>query len=153
MSIPTLKSEKILARAFEIVPVLLSWTLLTSPFWASFIAPVAVAYFIIFFDIYFFYRAALLGINALRGYFKIRETIKPNWFQKLQHEGLPWQKMRHIVFIPTYKEPPEILERTLTFLAESEFPTKQIDVCLATEKREEGVSKKALALKQRFENR
>jgi cellulose synthase/poly-beta-1,6-N-acetylglucosamine synthase-like glycosyltransferase len=150
MSIPTLKGEKILTRAFEIVPVLLSWTLLTSPFWASFIAPVAVAYFIIFFDIYFFYRAALLGINALRGYFKIRKTTKPNWFQKLEQGGLPWQKMRHIVFIPTYKEPLEILERTLTFLAESEFPTEQINICLATEKREEEVSAKANALKDKF---
>src|SRR4030042_4401511 len=143
------KREKLLRRLFEILPVLLSWTLLSSPFWASFIAPVAVAYFIIFFDIYFFYRAALLGINALRGYFKIRETIKPNWFQKLQHEGLPWQKMRHIVFIPTYKDPPEILERTLTFLAESEFPTKQINICLATEKREEEASETANVVKEK----
>src|SRR4030042_777695 len=111
MSIPTLKGEKILTRAFEIVPVLLSWTLLTSPFWASFIAPVAVAYFIIFFDLYFFWRAANLGVNSVRGYLKIRQTIKINWFDRLQAENLPWQKMRHVVFIPTYKEPKEILIR------------------------------------------
>src|SRR4030042_5172944 len=148
MSIPTLKGEKILRRVFEIVPVLLSWTLLTSPFWASFIAPVAVAYFIIFFDIYFFWRAATLGINSVRGYFKIRQTTRVDWFAKLTNENFAWQKMRHIVIIPTYKEPPEILERTLTFLSEAEFPTKQIDVCLATDKREEDRSKKSLALKQ-----
>ncbi|OGY21272.1 MAG: hypothetical protein A2126_02110 [Candidatus Woykebacteria bacterium GWB1_45_5] len=144
------KRAKFLRRFFEILPAVISWTLLTSPFWASFFVPFAVAYFIIFFDIYFFYRAALLGINALRGYFKIRETTKPNWLARLKQEGLPWQKVRHIVLIPTYKEPLEILERTFTFLAESEFPTKQIDICLATERREERVLEKAKNLKTQF---
>jgi hypothetical protein len=150
MSTPSTKNERFLRRTFEIIPALLSWALLTSPFWASFIAPVAVAYFIIFFDIYFFYRAALLGVNALRGYFKIQKTANIGWLEKLQRENLPWQKVRHVVFIPTYKEPPEILERTFNFLAESEFPTKQIDICLATEKREEGVLAKADRLKKQF---
>ena len=153
MSTPGTTGERFVHRLFEIVPGLFSWALLTSPFWASFIAPVAVAYFIIFFDIYFFYRAALLGINSLRGYFKIQRTVKVGWLEKLRGEGLPWQKVRHIVLIPTYKEPLEILDRTLTFLAESEFPAKQIDVCLATEKREEKVLEKAALLRKRFESR
>jgi len=153
MSIPKTAAEKLLHRIFEVVPGIFSWALLTSPFWASFLAPVAVAYFIIFFDIYFFWRAANLGVNSVRGYFKIRQTTRINWFERLAAERLPWQKMRHIVFIPTYKEPREVLARTLTFLAASEFPTNQIDICLAVEEREEGVWQKAEALKQRFESR
>ena len=153
MSKPKTKAEKFFHRGLEIILPIFSWAALTSPFWASFIAPVAVAYFIIFFDLYFFWRAANLGVNSVRGYLKIRQTIKINWFDRLQAENLPWQKMRHVVFIPTYKEPREVLERTLTFLSESEFPAKQIDICLAIEKREEGVAAKANALKQRFENR
>jgi len=153
MSTPKTKSEKLLRRVFEIVPGIFSWAVLLSPFWASFIAPFAVAYFIIFFDIYFFWRAANLGVNSVRGYFKIRQTTRINWFKRLAAENLPWQKMRHVVFIPTYREPKEVLERTLTFLAESEFPSNQIDVCLAVEKREEGILEKAENLKRRFGNR
>jgi cellulose synthase/poly-beta-1,6-N-acetylglucosamine synthase-like glycosyltransferase len=144
------KNERFFRRIFEIIPAVISLSLLSSPFWASFIAPFAVAYFIIFFDIYFFYRAALLGINSVRGYFKIRGVTRTNWFEKIKSEGLPWQKCRHVVLIPTYKEPKEVLARTLTFLAEQEFPAKQIDICLATEVREEGVLDKAQGLKERF---
>lgn len=150
MSTPKTKTDQFLRRLFEIVPTLLSWTLLTSPFWASFLAPLAVTYFIIFFDIYFFYRSAILGINSVRGYYRIKDTLQKDWFTKLKVENLPWQKVRHVVLIPTYKEPPEILARTLTFLAESEFPAKQVDICLATEKREEGVLAKANILRNKF---
>jgi len=151
----TLKTthERWLHRSFEILPAAISWTLLTSPIWASFIAPYAVAYFIIFFDIYFFWRAALLGTNAMRGYFKIQSTIKVNWFKKTKQENISWENVHHIVLIPTYKEPVEILTRTLTFLAESEFPIKQIRICLATEKREEKVLEKASFLRNKFGSR
>ncbi len=144
---------KFLRRVFEIIPTILSLALLSSPFWASFIWPFAIAYFIIFFDIYFFYRASLLGINSVRGYFKIKTASRINWFKKINDEGLAWEKFRHIVIIPTYKEPKEILERTLTFLSEQEFPARQIDICLATEKRDEEAMEKAQGLKRRFGTR
>jgi cellulose synthase/poly-beta-1,6-N-acetylglucosamine synthase-like glycosyltransferase len=147
MSQPT---DRLSRRFFEILPPILSWILLLSPIWASLIAPVAVAYFIIFFDLYFLFRASSLGINSVRGYLKIRQTVAIDWFEKLKQESLPWEKMRHVVFIPTYKEPTAILERTLTFLAEQEFPASQIDICLATESREEGADQKARELKDKF---
>ena len=142
--------KKFTYRLLEIIPVLISWALLTSPFWASFAFPVAVAYFIIFFDIYFFYRAFWLGVNSLRGYLKIKVATKTDWFKKTQDANLPWQKIRHIILIPTYKEPEDILTRTLTFLSEQEFPTKQLSICIATESREEGVLEKVEKLKAFF---
>jgi hypothetical protein len=142
--------DKIIQRVFEIIPPILSWALLTSPFWASFLAPFALAYFIIFFDIYFFYRAALLGINSVRGYIKIQAVARKPWLQRLKEENLPWEKMRHIILIPTYKDSEELLSRTMTFLAGQEFPTKQIDVCIATEKREEAALGRAEDLKKHF---
>jgi hypothetical protein len=150
MSSPKTKKEKFLRRFFDIIPPLLSWSLLTSPIWASFVAPFAVAYFIIFFDIYFFFRAGSLGINSVRGYFKIRSTTKIDWFEKLKKDNLPWTKVRHVVLIPTYKEPKEVLIRTLTFLAEQEFPTKQIHICIATEDRDEKAIKNSEELKKKF---
>ena len=82
MSTEMTRKEKILRRIFEIFPPIIAFSLLSSPFWASFIFPVQIAYFIIFFDIYFFYRASILGTNSVRGYLKIRATTKIDWFQK-----------------------------------------------------------------------
>ncbi|MEX0622112.1 MAG: glycosyltransferase family 2 protein [Candidatus Woykebacteria bacterium] len=144
------RREKRLNRLFEIIPPIISLLLLSSPFWASFFIPVAVAYFIIFFDIYFFYRTVTLAVNSVRGYRRIKKTNSIDWLKKLKEGGLPWQKMRHIVIVATYKEPEEILSRTLTFLSETEFTTKQIDVCLATEEREEGVLEKAKELQDKY---
>ncbi len=150
MSTEMTRKEKILRRIFEIFPPIIAFSLLSSPFWASFIFPVQIAYFIIFFDIYFFYRASILGINSVRGYLKIRATTKIDWFKKLEEEHLPWEKIQHVVLIPTYKEPIKILERTLTFLAEQEFPSKQINICLATEIREEESLAKGEDLKKNY---
>lgn len=150
MSEPKTTKEKFLRRLFDLFTPILSWSLLTSPIWAGFLAPFAVAYFIIFFDIYFFYRAGTLGINSVRGYFKIKSTNKIDWFEKLKRDGLPWQKVQHIVLVPTYKEPREILERTLTFLSEQEFPSNQIHICLATEDRDEKALKIAKSLEKQF---
>jgi len=145
-----LPGDEKLRRFLEILLPIISLSLLSSPIWASFLVPVAVAYFIIFFDIYFFYKAALLGINAVRGYLKIRSVTKVDWFSRLEAEKLPWRKIHHIILIPTYKEPLEILTRTLTFLAEQEFPSKQISICLATEDRDSEVEEKIQILKEAF---
>ena len=150
MSNPRTKKEKFLRRFFDVGPPILSWTLLTLPIWAGFFVPFAAAYFIIFFDIYFFYKASTLGINSVRGYLKIKQASQVSWFEKLQKENLPWQNVRHIVMIPTYKEPRQILERTLTFLSEQEFPSKQISICLATEDRDEKALVISASLKRQF---
>lgn len=140
-------------RFSEILTPLLSWILLTSPFWASFFFPREIVYFIFVFDIYFLYKAASLGINSVRAYFKIRSTSATNWLKKIEEEKLDYSKVKHIIFIPTYKEPLTILERTLNFLAEQEFPSRNLILVLAGEKREEKFIAKADYLKTKFQNK
>jgi len=134
----------------ESLPAFLSWIILTSPFWASFVAPTAIAFFVILFDIYFFWKASLLGINSIRGYIKIKRSSSQLWLKKMREEKLDYSKVRHVIFIPTYKEPLDILDRTLTFLSEQEFPTKQVSVVIATEKRDEVALAKAEELKRGY---
>ncbi len=51
--------------------------------------------------------------------------------------GFPdWEKVRHVIIIPTFKEPLYILERTLNSLATQSLPTKQIIPVIAMEKNE-----------------
>jgi cellulose synthase/poly-beta-1,6-N-acetylglucosamine synthase-like glycosyltransferase len=137
-------------RLIEIFSGLSSWVLLTSPFWASFFVPEVVAYFIILFDIYFFYKALLLGVNSVRSYLKIKKTIAINWLEKLGDENLEFSQVRHLIFIPTYKEPLEILRRTLNFLANQEFPAKQLVVVIAAEERETEAKEKIAILEAEF---
>lgn len=137
-------------RFSEVVTPLLALILLTAPFWASFLFPTAIVYFIIVFDIYFLYRAGSLGINSIRSYIRIRRSIKTNWLAKIQSEDLPYEKIRHFIFIPTYKEPLDVLERTLTFLKEQELPAKQLIPVLAGEDREKEFPSKASFLQKQF---
>lgn len=137
-------------RILEITPALLSWGLLSAPIWASFFAPDIVATLIIIFDLYFFFRAAHLGINSIRAYRKIQQTSRTSWWEKGIEENLPMEKIHHLIFIPTYKEPISILVRTLTFLAESEVPTKNIHIVLAGEKRDTEFLEKANILNGEF---
>ncbi len=134
----------------ESLPAFISWTILTSPFWAAFLAPTAIAFFIILFDIYFLWKASLLGINSVRGYLNIKKVSSKFWLKIMRKEKLDYSKIRHIIFIPTYKEPEDILDRTLNFLSEQEFPTKQVSVVLATEQREKGALEKAISLQKRY---
>lgn len=143
-------NERYLTRFFEIITPVSSWLLLTSPFWASFFFPTVIIYFIIIFDIYFFYKAASLGINSVRSYLKIRASTKTNWLEKLKTENLTYEKIKHFVFIPTYKEPLDVLQRTLTFLKEQEFPSNQLIIVLAGEARETDFKEKAEVLKAEF---
>jgi cellulose synthase/poly-beta-1,6-N-acetylglucosamine synthase-like glycosyltransferase len=147
---PISRYQSQLDRLLEISPALLSWLLLTAPIWVSFFAPVWIASFIIIFDIYFFYRAAHLGVNSIRAYRRIQTASKISWWQEGLNEKLPMEKTHHVIFIPTYKEPMSILQRTMNFLREQEMPTKNISIVLAGEKREEDFQVKADQLKKEY---
>lgn len=140
-------------RFLEILPGFCSWFLILFPLWGSFVFPTLVAYFIITFDIYWLYQSFITGIFALLAYFKIKAASHFDWLGDVK--GFPdWQRIHHIVIIPTYKEPDYILKRTLEGLSKQTFPTKQISLVLAFEKREgQETKEKAIYLKKLFKNK
>jgi len=122
-------------RALEILPGFVSWFLILFPVWGSFLAPLAVAYFILFFDVYWFYKSFSLAITAFIASRKIREAEKQDWL-KLAKPLENFEKMSHVVIIPNYKETLDKLRKTLESLNNQTFPSKRIYVVLAMEKRE-----------------
>lgn len=62
-------------------------------------------------------------------------------------------KVHHVVIIPNYKEPAEILTRTLESLAVQDQAQSRLTVVLAMEEREPGARAKAEALRTRFGER
>lgn len=148
-----LKHEKGILRALEIVPGLVSWNLILLPYWGIFVFPVFIAYFILFFNIYWFYQSLQLAVSSIISHLKIQAAKTYDWMPDVK--GFPdWKNVRHVVIIPTYKEPIHILERTLDSLAKQDFPTKQIIPVLAMEGKEtrEDRNYKFQVLSSKFKN-
>ncbi|MBU2051961.1 hypothetical protein KKH13_02030 [Patescibacteria group bacterium] len=142
--------DKKLIRALEILPGAISWSLIIFPIWGSLVVPVAVAYYIIAFDIYWLYRSFWTAALSLLSYYRIKASQQFDWLGEAR-SFLEWDKVKHIVIIPTFQEPLYILERTLNGLAKQTFPLKNLTVMVSFETREgEAARTKARALKQKF---
>ena len=138
-------------RALEIIPGVTSWFLILFPVWGSFVIPEIVAYYIIGFSVYWFYRSMTTAALATLGYFKLKSYQAYDWMADVKLFP-DWQKIQHIVVIPTYKEPISTLRRTLEHLGKQTFPTSKIHIMLSFEDREgEAARAKALELSQEFE--
>lgn len=136
-------------RALEIMIPLTSYTLITLPIWLSLIKPLWTAYFLIFFNIYWLYKSAQLGINSLKSYAKLKAAIQTNWLEKAKI--LPdFEKVNHVVIIPTYKEPFGVLKATLDNLIKQDFPHAKITVVIATEMRDPAGLQNADRLKSEY---
>lgn len=130
-----IKHEKSILRALEILPGFVSWNFILFPYWGIFIIPTTVAYFILIFNIYWFYQSLQLAISATVSHFRIQAAKIYNWMGDVR-DFPDYEKVRHVVIIPIYKEPIHILERTLSSLSFQEFPTKQLVIVLAMEGKE-----------------
>ncbi len=138
-------------RALEILPGLVSWSLIFFPFWGSLIIPWAVAYFILFFDVYWFYKSFSLAITALIASKKISNAEKKDWF-KLARPLENFEKMSHIVVIPNYQESAAKIGIGIQSLATQNFPKKRIYVVLAMEERDPTAKERAKILTDQFKD-
>ncbi len=71
-------------RALEIFPGALTWLLLVGPIILSLFEPVAVAYFIIAFDLYWMMKSFVLSYNLIRGYRRLHDAQKVDWNERLR---------------------------------------------------------------------
>src|SRR3972149_8929166 len=99
-------------RGLELLPGFVSWTLILFPIWGSILIPYIVAYFILFFDVYWFYKSFSLAINAYVASKKIKNAEQINWLKKLEKLSAA-KKVKHVVIIPNYKENLNKLRRTI----------------------------------------
>ncbi|MCX6817000.1 MAG: glycosyltransferase family 2 protein [Candidatus Beckwithbacteria bacterium] len=127
--------EKKVLRALEMMPGLISWSLIIFPIWGAFLVPTLVAYYIIAFDVYWLYRSIWTAMMSLLAHFRLKAAQEFDWLKETK-SFLDWRKVHHIVVIPTYKEPGHILERTLTALAKQTYPRENLTVVMAFEERE-----------------
>lgn len=136
-------------RSLEIAIPLLSWLLITMPLWLSFWHPALVAYLIITFDVYWFYKSFMLAVNAIKSYVTLNAHIKVDWLSKAK-ESVFYTKLFHVIIIPEYGEPVHVLKRTLENLANQDFPKDKMIVVLATEKKDPNAETTAAILAKEF---
>lgn len=137
-------------RALELFPGFVAWVIVLSPIWGSLLAPLVLAYFILFFDVYWFYKSFSLVVTGFISAHKIEQAEKTNWVEKaekLEH----FSDIHHILVIPNYKEKAEKISTTLDAIAKQTFPTKRIHIVLALEEREHEAKERAKILIDKYE--
>jgi len=78
------ENHPFLKRALDILPGFLTWSALISPVVVSFLAPAAVAYFIIAFDLFWLFRAFYMSRNLVYSYNRMNVDTKIDWLKKLK---------------------------------------------------------------------
>ena len=129
-------------RILEILPGSVSWFLILFPIWGSIFIPYVVAVFILFFDIYWFYRSFSLVVTSYIASKKIKKAESEYWLKNAKKLS-DFSKVNHIIIIPNYQESTEKLIRLINTLKDQTFPKKKIHVILAMEKREKHARAKA----------
>ncbi len=137
-------------RALEVCTGGLTWAILTSPLWGAILAPSFLVYFLFLFNAYWVYKSGNMAVSALMGYRRLALGQKVDWLGAVQGvEG--WNRIHHLVMVPTYREPPEVLEVMLDHLAAQDFPRENVSVVLAFEERDLGARERAARLVGQFE--
>lgn len=135
--------------ALQLIPGLFSWTLILAPFWGSFFIPFVIAYFILFYDVYWLYKSFTMAWIAIFSHRKINQASQEDWYLKTRE--LPhFEKVTHLIIIPNYQERLEKLRGTLVSLANQTFPKERLFVILAMEAREREAQEKAETLISEF---
>ena len=144
------KSDRRIYRALEIMPGVLAWGTLVGLVLLSVFLPAWVAVFIILFDTYWFVKVLYLSFHLRSGYRRMKENLKIDWWTRLK-ENSNWEDYWHLIILPMYKEPLEVVEPTFEALVNSKYDTSKMIVVLALEERGgEEPKKTAEFLRQKF---
>lgn len=156
-------------RIIEMVPGTLTWLALIGPIVLSVWIPWVVAIYILMFDLYWLFRSFRLANFTLRTYRKMRHDMHTDWHAVIYGEELPIKNdsgealvstkyrasdLYHVVLLIYYKEPLELLEKSIESYASSGVPRDRLWIVMAAEERAgEGAVKTYNTLKSKFNNR
>lgn len=122
-------------RWLEMVPGIAVWTTFIGAIGLSFLQPIWAIGFIIVFDLYWLIRVTYILVYLVLAYRRFRAASLVNWSARLR-EIPGWSEIIHIVVLPTYKEPYEVLRDTIQSLTRVDYPLDRFYVVLATEERD-----------------
>ncbi|MDP2641485.1 MAG: glycosyltransferase family 2 protein [Candidatus Yanofskybacteria bacterium] len=153
--------ERAIYRVLEIFPGALSWGTILLGVLGAWLFPVATAFLIVVFVMYWVFRLVYLSIHLAASFRQMRKNEKIEWVQKLQElpkdrYTLPlpaWSDMHHLVLLPTYNESLPILRESLRALRQNNYPKNHMIVVLGIEERAGQEARNiAETLRQEFRN-
>jgi cellulose synthase/poly-beta-1,6-N-acetylglucosamine synthase-like glycosyltransferase len=138
-------------RLLEILPGALTWLTIILMFVLSWLMPAGVAIFIILFDLYWLLKTFYMFAHLKSTYAIMNENLKIDWLQKLEADmrgldgtrsgyardsnNIDWGDIYHLVVLPMYKEPYEVVRETLESLSKVNYPKEKMIVVLSHEER------------------
>lgn len=125
--------DRRLYRAFEILPGALSWGTILATILLSAFAPVAAAFFIIIFDLYWLLKTIYLSLHLRENWKRMRHNLSQNWEERLSN--LHFRHLVHLVILPFAIEGYEVVEKCVASLISANVDHKKIIVVLAAEAR------------------
>jgi len=141
-------------RILEIIPGFLVWTTFIVVILLSFVRPLWAIYFIIAFDLYWLLRILYMLVYLLTSWGRFRRDIKVDWLDKLKSLDKNYREYFHLVFLPTYKEPYNIVEKPFEAIINSNYDSDRFIVVLAGEERdEENFLQIANQIKEKYEDK
>lgn len=129
-------------RLLEMIPGALVWLTFVGAIALSFFRPLAAIYLIILFDLYWLVKAIYWLVYLFSSYRHFRRDTRIDWLAKLRAEnpisadGYQWPGIYHLIFLPTYKEPYEVLDSTFAGLVKSDYPAEKFMIALGVEERD-----------------
>ncbi len=146
-------------RFFEILPGALAWLTLILVVLFSWKLPVVVSVFIILFDIYWLLKTIYLSLHLRAAFSEMKQNLKVDWLEKLKSADFEnrkseignWQDIYHLLILPMYREPYEVVRESFESIAKANYPKAKFIVVVATEARA-GAEARAVAekIKQEF---
>lgn len=150
-------------RLLEIIPGLLTWSILLLPFILSIYKPIVVAFGIIMFDLLWLMRSLMFAINLMIGNSRLEKALKIHWDKRNQHiiDFLEHNKaltspvnadfeflagsdktavinpkdLIHLIIIPIYNEDIRILYKNLDSILGLNYDLKKVLIVIASEQR------------------
>lgn len=132
-------------RILEVLPPAVAWVAITAPAWAAIVAPHLLGYFLVAFAAYWLWRSGEFTIGLLLGLSRLHSAQQRDWLQ--DGEALKgFDRLHHLVLVPTFKESDAILRETLDRLVRQTVPADRISVVLAFEERDSEAPARAARL-------
>src|SRR4030042_2115776 len=138
-----IESKSKLHRLYEILPGALIWVTFILVIILSFFRPIWAIIFVIAFDFYWLLKVLYTLIWLLIGWRKYRQAIKADWLEelkKLKPEDCPnnlknknHEDFYHLIFLPTLREPFEIIDNAFKALCDAKYDSKKFIVVLTGE--------------------
>ncbi|MEK9129852.1 MAG: glycosyltransferase family 2 protein [Patescibacteria group bacterium] len=140
-------------RLLEIIPGALTWLMFFLIIIISFLKPIWAIYFIIVFDLYWFFRIIYFLIYVFISWRQFRTDIKIDWTKKVKTIS-DWEKIYHLIFLPSYKENIEMINSAFENLIKNNYPLNKFIIVLTGEERDkENFLKNAEIIEKEFRNK